>query len=107
MQDILEDLHWGIFRKEVFNEIITDITDESVIDKEDELDKFDRLFWASKRNLHPDCKRYSILLFVVILLHLKVLNRWSNKSMTMVLELFKDALPDDNLLRSSYYDMRK
>lgn len=52
MQEILEDLHRGTFPEEMLNEIITD---DSVVDKENELDKFDRLCKASKRRLY--CKR--------------------------------------------------
>nr|XP_027062802.1 uncharacterized protein LOC113689186 [Coffea arabica]XP_027100959.1 uncharacterized protein LOC113720217 [Coffea arabica] len=104
MQEILEDIYWGTFNEEELN---GGGNKEVSFRKEDELEKFDRLFKDAKRALYPGCKKYSILLFVVKLLHLKLLNRWSNKSFTMLLQLLKDSYPDDNLLPSSYYDSRK
>ena len=71
------------------------------------MDKFGEMFIYARKNLYPGCRRYSLLLFVVKLLHLKVLNKWSNKSVTMLLELLKDSFPDGNLLPSSYYAAKK
>lgn len=80
---------------------------ERIENEEGESNKFGRLFDDAKRELYPGCKKYSVLLFVVKLLHVKVLNKLSNKSVTMMLELMKDALPDENLLPSSYYSAKK
>ncbi|XP_027181834.1 uncharacterized protein LOC113780220 [Coffea eugenioides] len=104
IQEILEDIYWGTFNEEELN---GGSNKEVSFRKEDELENFDRLFKDAKRALYHGCKKYSILLFVVKLLHLKVLNRWSNKSFTMLLQLLNDSYPDDNLLPSSYYDSRK
>ncbi|KAL6577531.1 hypothetical protein OROMI_009859 [Orobanche minor] len=104
MQDIIEDIHRGTFTDQQAN-TFTNV--ESTHVYEDDLDKFERLFRDSKRKLYSGCKRYSVLLFIVKLMHIKVLTRWSNKGITMALELFKDALSDDNLLPSSYYAAKK
>ena len=104
MQEILEDIYWETFNEEELN---GGSNEEVSFTKEDELENFDRIFKDTKRTLYPGCKKSSRFLFVVKLLHLKVLNRWSNKSFTMILQLLKDSYPDDNLLSSYYYDSRK
>ena len=40
-------------------------------------------------------------------MHIKVLNRWTNKSSNMLLELLKDAFPNDTKILSSHYEARK
>lgn len=44
---------------------------------------------------------------MIKLLHLKVINGWSNESFDMLLELLKDALPDDETLPNFHYEARK
>ncbi|XP_060194586.1 uncharacterized protein LOC132623787 isoform X2 [Lycium barbarum] len=73
---------------------------------EKEAKKFDTLLEEAERELYPGCKKFSKLLFLVKLLHLKVYNQWSNKSFTMLLELLKEALPNGETLPKSYYDAK-
>ena len=40
-------------------------------------------------------------------MHIKVLNRWSNKSFDMLLELLLDAFPNGTSIPKSHYDMKK
>lgn len=56
--------------------------------------------------MYPGCKKYSTLDFLVKLFHLKIINRWSNKSFDMVLKLIKDALPDGETLPKSHYEAK-
>ena len=57
--------------------------------------------------LYPGCKKYTLLSFLFKLLHLKVLSKWSNKSLTLMLELLTDILPDGHILPTSLYDAKK
>ncbi|CAN1289768.1 hypothetical protein LINPERPRIM_LOCUS20432 [Linum perenne] len=58
----------------------------------------------AQKELDQSCTKYSQLSFIVKLLHLKVYNKWSNKSFDMLLKLLVDILPDGNLVPSSYYE---
>ncbi|XP_028076149.1 uncharacterized protein LOC114278323 [Camellia sinensis] len=64
--------------------------------------KFARLMRDAEQDLYPDCQRFSKLSFMVKLLHLKIFNRWSNKSLTMLLELLKEELPIGETVPCSY-----
>ncbi|XP_028085588.1 uncharacterized protein LOC114286613 [Camellia sinensis] len=68
---------------------------------------FARLMRDAEQELYPNCQRYSKLSFIVKLLHIKVLNKWSNKSLTMILELLKDALPIGETLPCSYNEVKQ
>ncbi|CAH9070188.1 unnamed protein product [Cuscuta epithymum] len=57
--------------------------------------------------LYPGCKKFSKLSFSLKLLHIKCLCGISDKGMVMLLELFKDALPEGNTLPDSYYEAQK
>ena len=57
--------------------------------------------------LYHECKSFSYLNFLVKLVHIKVLNGWSNKSFDMLLELLKEALPEGTVLPGSYYASKK
>lgn len=67
-----------------------------------EAKKFDKLLEETGRELYPGCKKFSTLSFVVKLLHLKVYNHWSNKSLDMLLEFLKEALNTNETLLKSY-----
>ncbi|CAL1383444.1 unnamed protein product [Linum trigynum] len=69
-------------------------------------EEFIALLGKAHEELYPGCDKYSRLSFVVKLLHLKVYNKWSNKSFDMLLKLLKDALPTGNLIPSSYYEAK-
>ncbi|XP_026448702.1 uncharacterized protein LOC113348969 [Papaver somniferum] len=68
--------------------------------------KFEELLGKAKQELYPGCTDYSSLTFLVELMHLKVLNCWSNKSFEMQLELLKKSFPKDNTIPSSYYEAK-
>lgn len=56
--------------------------------------------------IYPESK-YSLLLFLVCLLHLKCLNQWSNNSFFMLLELLKGVLSERETLPKSFNDAKK
>ncbi|CAN1181773.1 hypothetical protein LINPERHAP2_LOCUS35603 [Linum perenne] len=66
-------------------------------------DEYIEMLGRAQKELYPNCTKYSQLSFIVKLLHLKVYNKWSNKSFNMLLKLLKDILPKDNLVPNSYY----
>ena len=53
------------------------------------------------------CKKLSKLSFIVKPLHLKSMNKWSEKSFGMLLELFKEAFPDGANVPKSFYEAKK
>lgn len=67
--------------------------------------EFFSLLKEAKHELYPG-STYSLLSFLVCLLHLKCLNGWSNKSFSMLLELLKDVLPEGETLPKSFYDSK-
>ena len=69
-------------------------------------DKFDDLFKEMEIELYPGCQKFSALNFLVKLMHLKVLNKWSNKSFDMLLKLLNEALPTGTILPSSHYESK-
>ena len=69
--------------------------------------KLDELFKEVENELYPGCKKFFTLTFLVKLMHIKVLNRWMNKSFDMLLELLKDSFSNDTKIPSSYYEARK
>lgn len=68
---------------------------------------FDRLLREAQRELYPGCQDVSLLSFLVKILHLKVLNKWSNKSFEMTLQLFKEVLPKHSTIPDSPYEVKK
>nr|XP_048321734.1 uncharacterized protein LOC125419567 [Ziziphus jujuba var. spinosa] len=58
--------------------------------------EFSGLFAEVESELYPGCTKFSALTFLVRLMHIKALNHWSNKSFSMLLELLKEALPEES-----------
>ncbi|XP_031105391.1 uncharacterized protein LOC116010220 [Ipomoea triloba] len=71
-----------------------------------EIDHFENMLREAKQELYPGCTKFSKLSLTVKLLHLKVYNKWSNKSFDMLLELLKECLPDGNTLPHSHYESK-
>nr|GEU46603.1 hypothetical protein [Tanacetum cinerariifolium] len=80
---------------------------EGIMD--DETSKVFKMLKDGQRPLFKGSKRFTSLFFVTRILHIKVLGGWSNKSCTMVFELFFEALEEigDVLMPKSYYDANK
>ncbi|CAL1402127.1 unnamed protein product [Linum trigynum] len=69
-------------------------------------EEFLKLLEKANSELYPSCAKYSKFSFVVKLLHLKVYNRWSNKSFDMLLNLLKDVFLEGNSVPNSYYESK-
>ncbi|XP_056685978.1 uncharacterized protein [Spinacia oleracea] len=76
-------------------------------DPKDAAEAFYKLMGDLELELYPGCKQFSKLSFLVKLFHIKCLTGIPNKSLEMVLNLFKEALPKDNTLPESYYEAEK
>ncbi|KAK9209186.1 hypothetical protein WN944_001550 [Citrus x changshan-huyou] len=70
-------------------------------------DKFGELFDEAQKELYPGCKTFSALTFLVKLMHIKVLNRWSNKSFDMLLQILEKAFPACANIPASHYNAKK
>ncbi|KAL7164917.1 hypothetical protein ACSBR2_040751 [Camellia fascicularis] len=84
------------------------IDEERTSSERHNLLKFMKLFDDAQRKVYPECKKFSILSFVIKMLHVKVYNKWSNKSFDMVMQVFKDILPKcDETVPWTLYDAKK
>ena len=111
---------WVLGRHNVDDDIIASLNDmHAPINKEVDLNEatsnemgkngenIDYLFGKAYQELYPGCTKCSALTFLVKLMHIKVLNGWSNKSFDMFLELLLDAFPDEAKIPKSHYDAKK
>ncbi|XP_071930153.1 uncharacterized protein [Coffea arabica] len=117
-----ENMNNGVFRRienDDMNELIHEtlgrtLEENSNINLEElrgacdeETNKFFKLLKHAETELYPGCKNFTLLSFVIKLLHVKSLCRWSNNSMTILLELLKEVFPENELFPSSYRDAWK
>ncbi|XP_023766938.1 uncharacterized protein LOC111915514 [Lactuca sativa] len=79
-------------------------TNEENIDEEGRgIDStFDDLFEELNTKLYPECSDMSALNFLAKLLHIKVINRWTNSSFDQLVELLRAAFPKSKILASHY-----
>jgi len=57
--------------------------------------------------LYPSCANHSKLSAIVSLFRLKTKNGWSDKSFDDLLETLPEMLPEDNVLHTSLYEVKK
>ncbi|XP_039129148.1 uncharacterized protein LOC120265343 [Dioscorea cayenensis subsp. rotundata] len=69
-------------------------------------DEFYELSNDGQQPLYEGCENYSKLSFILKLYHIKCLYGMSDKAMTMILELLRDAFPHIKI-PSSFYDAKK
>ncbi|KAH7844369.1 hypothetical protein Vadar_027236 [Vaccinium darrowii] len=73
----------------------------------EDVSKFDKLLNNAHRELYPGYK-FTLLSFIIKLLHVKVLNKWSNKSFDALLGLLKELLPlSDQEIPGTIYEAKK
>lgn len=101
--DVLHDVYAPQIHAQQFN-LGSDTFQPNIEDGE--IDGLATLLKEAKKMLFPGA-RLSSLNFIVKLLHIKVLNKWSNKSLDMILNLLKDTLPERTYLPSSTYEAKK
>ena len=96
----LNDMHGPINNEIDFNESTSHEMDRNE-------KNIDYLFGDAHQALYPGCTKFSALTFLVKLMHIKVLNGWSNKSFDMFLELLLDDFPKSINIPESHYDVQK
>ena len=96
MVEMIHDLHGPMFEE---------CRRES--NEQDESDKISGMFPEIEEELYPGCLKFTSFNFLVKLMHIKVLNRWSDKSFDMLLELLNEAFPNGVKLPVSYYEAKK
>ncbi|KAK1416898.1 hypothetical protein QVD17_26017 [Tagetes erecta] len=69
--------------------------------------EFDALFNELNTELYPGCSWMSSLNFIAKLLHIKVLNKWTNSSFDQLLEFLRVAFPKENHIPASHYEAKK
>ncbi|KAK9190605.1 hypothetical protein WN943_019212 [Citrus x changshan-huyou] len=73
----------------------------------DKTKAFLKLLEKAESPLYPGYENFTSLSFIVRLLHIKVLSGWTNKSVTMLLKLLKEAFSKEAKLPDSYYEAQK
>ncbi|XP_062103806.1 uncharacterized protein LOC133814920 [Humulus lupulus] len=101
MRPTLEDLASQYHRKSDF----VNLGDSN--EHNDERNTLPDLFAEEEKELYFGCTTFSILTFIVNLMHIKVMCGWSNKSFDLLLDLLSKAFPKDNKIPRSYYDAKK
>ena len=76
-------------------------------DVDDDTKAYLKMVDDDNKELYPGCKNFSKLRFIVKLLHIKLLGRWSDKSFDMVLELLSDAFPKGSVLPKNFNEAKK
>uniref|UniRef100_A0A803KV28 Uncharacterized protein n=1 Tax=Chenopodium quinoa TaxID=63459 RepID=A0A803KV28_CHEQI len=66
-----------------------------------------KLMEDMEADLYPGCKTFKRLEFIMSLLHIKVSNKWSDKSFSMLLNALHMSFNYDNNLPSSSYEAKK
>ena len=61
----------------------------------------------ARNELYHGCSKLSSLNILVKLMHIKVLNGWSNKSFDMLLELLKVGFPVGTTISTSFYKVKQ
>ena len=70
-------------------------------------EKYDDLFAKIETELYLGCQKFSLLNFLAKLMHLKVLNKWTNRSFGMLLKLLKEVFLEGCKLPDSHYATKK
>ena len=72
-----------------------------------ERNKIFKLMSDAAQELYTGCHKFSKLSFIVKLLHIKLINKWSDKSLTMLLQLLKDAFPSGAKIPKNHDEAEK
>ncbi|KAL5573640.1 hypothetical protein UlMin_023237 [Ulmus minor] len=91
---------------EVLEDIISNDAEVDQLGSQSSNVQYDDLFTALNSELYPGVSSFSSLNFLVKLMHLKVMNKWTNKSFDELLKLLKLAFPKMDLVES-YYEAKK
>ncbi|KAJ9553381.1 hypothetical protein OSB04_017426 [Centaurea solstitialis] len=82
------------------------VEDEISSEPNEEAKKFYKLLEDAEKELYPGCKKFSVLSFIVRLLHSKCVGKCNDKGFTMLLDTLIEAFPDASIPKS-LYEMKK
>ena len=86
-------------------EDIDDFTDPTPSEVRAE-EQVEDLFAKLEVELYPGCKEFLPLSFLVLLMHIKVTNHWTNKSFTELLQLLRKSHPIFNRILEKHYEAK-
>ncbi|XP_076942933.1 uncharacterized protein LOC143612978 [Bidens hawaiensis] len=69
--------------------------------------EFDELFKELNTEFYPGCTWISSLNSLAKLMHIKVINKWTDSSFDQLLEFLRFALPKENKVPTSHYEAKK
>ncbi|KAL5568137.1 hypothetical protein UlMin_024712 [Ulmus minor] len=109
VQNEYDDLGAALYDAVGVNFINIGSTSDLIADERPTIEQahYEKLFEALNNPLYKDCESFSALTFVIKLMNIKVMNKWSDKSFEMLLKLLHEALPEGNNCPESYYDTRR
>ena len=87
---------------DVLGDIISDDVEGDPVGGQLSNEQYDDLFATLRSELYPGVSSFSSLNFLVKLIHLKVLNKWTNNSFDELLKFLKLAFPKIDLVDSHY-----
>ncbi|KAI3699037.1 hypothetical protein L2E82_43030 [Cichorium intybus] len=69
--------------------------------------EFDALFEELNTELYPGCTWMSSLNFLAKMMHIKVINKWTDSSFDQLLEFLRVVFPKENKIPTSHYEAKK
>ena len=90
----------------MFEKISNDAGEASVDNDGKDSNKFEILFGEVEKELYLGSEKFLSRNFLVILMHLKVLNKWSNNSFDMLRKLLKNAFLEGMRIPRSHYETK-
>ncbi|KAF7149587.1 hypothetical protein RHSIM_Rhsim02G0136100 [Rhododendron simsii] len=81
MQEILDDVRAEQFTNDWRGSSATGHGPDMPNDLQGEGNKFARLMRDAEKELYPGCEKFSVLSFIMMLLHIKLFSKWSNNSL--------------------------
>lgn len=103
--ELVEDYYRGTYMDRDWGG--SEFDEETNSTQKEEVKNIEKLLEAAQREVYPGCKKYTLLKFVITMLHLKVMGKWSNKSFDMMMGVLLDLLPEGNLVPRSTYEAKK
>ncbi|KAH7864273.1 hypothetical protein Vadar_027678 [Vaccinium darrowii] len=107
MQEILDDVRAEQSTNDGTDSTATGHGSDMPNDFQGEGDRFARLMRDAEKELYPSCQKFSVLSFIVMLLHIKIISKWSNNSFDMLLKLLSDAFPHGATIPRTYKEAKK
>ncbi|XP_023636237.1 uncharacterized protein LOC111830036 isoform X1 [Capsella rubella] len=100
----------GLYKAAEFldEQLVTQAGICEIVEGEDRYeDEFLEKLADAETPLYPNCVNHSKLSAIVSLFRIKTQGGWSDKSFNMLLETLPEMLPEDNVLHTSLYDVKK